>query len=365
MDQEMMSLLNGLAGLGFDELVHFSLSRVAPNPDDRQSEAKLALAGFHGNSAEPPEAAALRRLKSTLDSSPASQAIVDEAYKRFVAVGGPEQSDLTAFLIAAADKRSLSPMIISLLVSKARESLSGRNYEFMDAEYARILAHAASQLPEASRPIVYQLIDKAAAAVTPIASGTAEIYTALARQGLGTPAMFSQILANAGAAPPYQPQNPNFVSEPQPGLSIVVGYGPWLTALAIVGAGRPLTQKAITILEEHADDPSLHELIIRALARQPTEPGQQCWKSGCARVLKSFPEDAARRRLISDLLAERLAAVPRGEFLAALERLRKERMSEIEPEIRIALGLTAINAQLARVRTIPIGDQLFDDDTRQ
>jgi hypothetical protein len=52
--------------------------------------------------------------------------------------------------------------------------------------------------------------------------------------------------------------------------------------------------------------------------------------------------------------------LPRGEFLAALEQLRKERASESEPEVRIALGLATINAQLARVRTTPIGSQLFE-----
>jgi hypothetical protein len=51
--------------------------------------------------------------------------------------------------------------------------------------------------------------------------------------------------------------------------------------------------------------------------------------------------------------------LPRNEFLAALEELRKERASETEPEVRAALGLATINAQWARVRTTPVGSRLF------
>jgi hypothetical protein len=42
-------------------------------------------------------------------------------------------------------------------------------------------------------------------------------------------------------------------------------------------------------------------------------------------MLKAFPQDGARRQLTSDLLAEKLASLPRGEFVVALEQLRKER----------------------------------------
>lgn len=77
-------------------------------------------------------------------------------------------------------------------------------------------------------------------------------------------------------------------------------------------------------------------------------------------MLEAFPRDGAKRQLAADILAEKLAGLSRSEFLAAMEELRKERASEIEPEVRIALGLATINAQLGRVRTTPVGSQLFE-----
>jgi len=279
LDPKMISTLTDLGKLGYGGLVHLALSRAAATPDNKKAEASHALSAFHGNSGEPAEAAAIRQLKDSLDSSPGSQAIVEEVYKRFVAVGGPEQSDLTGFLTAAADKKALPPSVMTILIDKAQKAVARRNGEFVDTEYARILAHAMGQVPAASRPLVYRLIDTVTAGVTPMASSTAEMYTALGRQGLDTPAMFERIVAQAKAAPPYQPQDPGVVAEPLPGLSIVVGYGPWLEALAVLGADRTLSRQPIEVLEKHANDPTLHDEIVRALAHQPAVLNQQCWKT--------------------------------------------------------------------------------------
>jgi hypothetical protein len=360
LDPNMLSVLNKLSELGYSGLVYPALSRAAVTPVDKKSAALLAFSAFHGHSHELAESTALREIKDTLDSSPASQAIVAEVYNRFVAVGGPEQTDLTAFLIAAADKKALPPSVMTILLTKAQEAVARRDGKFMDLEYARILAHGMSQVPVPSRPLVYRLIDLVVSTVTPISSFTAEMYCALGRQRLDTPAIFQRIVAEASAAPPYQPQNPALVAEPLPGMSIVVGYGPWLEALAVIGAERPLSPQAISILESHANDPTLREIIFRALLHQPAWNNQQCWKASCNATLKAFPENAVRRQLTSDLLAEKLSTLPRGAFLPALEELRKERASETEPEVRIALGLATINAQLARVRTTPVGSQLFE-----
>ena len=356
----MRSVLNELAGLGYGQLVRSALARVETAPVDRSNQASVALSTFHGNSAEPAEAGAIREIEDLLDGSPASKAIVEEVYRRFVSVGGDQQSDLTAFLIAAADKKALPGRIITTLLSKAQDAIGRRNRVFMDTEYARILAHAMSEVPLASRSLVYRLIDSVVSEVTPLASSTAEIYTVLGRQHLDTATMFQRIVSQAKAAPPYQPQSLGAVPEPLPGISIVVGYGPWLEALAVLGTGRSLPSDAINVLEAHAGDPTLHDVIVRALVRQMAPVRRQCWKSSCSRVLEAFPQDAAQRQLAADLMAEQLAALPRNEFVTALERLRSERAAEVEPEVRIALGLAAINAQLARVRIKPAGDKLFE-----
>lgn len=360
LDQSMLSQLNELGALGYSDLVHLALSRAVETPEDRKAGVSKALLAFHGDSSEPAEAGAIRQLKDLLDSSPASKAVVEEIYKRFVKFGGAEQSDLTGFLIAAGDKKALPTSLIAMLLDKARRAVERHGDEFIDTEYARILAHAMSDVPADSRPLVYRLIETVSSRVTPLASSTAEMYLALARQGLETPAMLQQIVTQASAAAPYKPEKPNLVSEPLPGLSIVVGHGPWLEALAVLGLSRTLPQDAIRVLESHANDPSLHDTVVRAIANQPAWLDEECWKTRCSGILGAFPRDGARRQLISDVLSERLARLPRNEFLIVLEKLRMERASEMEPEVRIAITLSTINAQLARVRTIPIGSRLFE-----
>jgi hypothetical protein len=143
-------------------------------------------------------------------------------------------------------------------------------------------------------------------------------------------------------------------------LSIVVGQGPWLEALAVLAADRPIAPQEIEILERHANDPSLRDEIVHALSRQAGLFDQECWKTTCSRELGAYPGDGGMRQLVSDVLAERLAALPHAEFIVALDKLREERASDTEPEVRIALSLVRINAQLARVRTIPTGSQLFE-----
>jgi hypothetical protein len=352
-------LLHQLAKLGYSGLVDLALSRSAVVPVDRKVVASRALAAFHGYSNEPAEAAAIQELKDLLDSSADSQAIVNEVYKRFVAANGPEQTDLTAFLISAADRKAIPATVMTILLDKMRGALVRHDDAFMNTEYARILAHAMGEVPVESRPLVYRLIGMVAARVTPLASSTAEMYTVLARDGLDTPAMFQQIQAQASAAAPYKPQNPNVIAEPLPGMAIVVGHGPWIEALAVAGANRPLPTESIRVLEDHANDPLFREPIVRALVHQPKWLKQQCWENSCSRVFAAFAGDSTSRQLASDVLAEQLASLPRAEFLVALERLRKDRETEIEPEIRIALGLTAINAQIDRVREPRVGSELF------
>jgi hypothetical protein len=263
-------------------------------------------------------------------------------------------------LIVAGDKKALPPSIVTILLDKARAAVSRHDGAYVNIEYARILAHGMSQVPVGSRPLVHQLIEMVTGEVTPLASSTAEMYTALGRQGLDTPAMFQHIVTQARAAAPYHPQNPNLFAEPLPGLSIVVGHGPWLEALAVLGTNRALPPESMEVLENHANDPSVHDTIVRALALQPARLNERCWKTSCSRALGAFPKAWANRQLASDLLAEQLSRLPRDEFLTALEKLRKERASETEPEVRIALGLTIINAQLARVKITPVGSQLFE-----
>jgi hypothetical protein len=75
LDQKMIDVLDQLVKLGYGDLVHLALSRVATTEADKRSAQSHALSAFHGQSSEPAEAAALRQLKDSLDSTTASQAV--------------------------------------------------------------------------------------------------------------------------------------------------------------------------------------------------------------------------------------------------------------------------------------------------
>ena len=247
-----------------------------------------------------------------------------------------------------------------MLLAKARDAINRRDDAFMDSEYARILAHAVSQVPPTSRTEVYKLIEQVAAQRPPLSSAVAEIYTALGRQQLDTPDMFQQVVMRAKSAPRYQSHKGGTVVEAQPGVAVVVGYGPWLEALAVLGNHRTLPLDAIATLKARANGPTMEQIVVQALSKQPGFAKQTCWTSSCAKLFKAFGHDSTKRRLTVNLQAENLAKLPHLEFLAALKTLESERALEAEPEIRIALGMTRVAAQLARVRTVLIGSQLFE-----
>ncbi|MPZ44223.1 MAG: hypothetical protein GEV05_12615 [Betaproteobacteria bacterium] len=353
----MVATLEGLAASGHDRLARNALSRVVGKPAEMQGAIQLALSTFHGNSANRAEADALRQLRELLDGSPSALLAVETVYQRFVSAGGEEQSDLTAFLIAAGDRRSIPPSLMQTLLAKAKEAIDRDEDIFMDSEYARVLAHGIHQVPASSRPLVYRLIARVAAHRTPLSSTVAEIYTVLARQGFETDKMLLDIIDRAKLAKPE-----SMTAElPLQGMAIVVGPGPWLEGLAIVGTRRRLPPDAVAVLERHSTDPAFRDVIIRALSQQPAwDIARQCWTNTCSQVLKAYDRDSAKRKLASDLLAEGLAALPRDQLLDALKSLDRERSSESEPEIRIAIGSARIAAQVARVRTTPIERRLFE-----
>lgn len=307
----------------------------------------------------PDEAQALIQIKNLLDVSVVSQTIVDTVYQRFVTAGEPESVYLTGFLIVAANKRAIPPSVMTILLTKAQEAITKKNGSFMAGEYARILAHAMSQVSMESRTLVYELIEQVTTQRSPMSSTLAEIYTTLIRQGFATENMLQHILQQARSAPPYKPHNPDMVMEPLPGLAIIIGYGPWLEALAVLGTLKHLSPEAIEILEARASDPALRDTIISALSNQPKWANQTCWKSSCIKMLKSISQDSNKRQLATRIMAENLSKLTHADFLTALKALEEERAAEIEPEIRIALGSLRITSQLARVRTIPIGSRLF------
>ena len=355
----MQSTLDTLRGFGYGRLIDLSLVRAGLGATTSREVVQAALARFPGYADTQDEIVALQTLVGSLDGSAASQELVDQVYKKFVSVGGAEQSDLTAFLIRAADLKSLSPPLVTSLVVKAREAVSSQADSFIDSEYARILAHGMSQVPPDSRAVVYELVHAVSLKRPPMSTAMAEIYTCLARQGFETPEMVGQIIERAAKAEVPQ-RGGNLVQEPLAGLEIVVGPGPWLQALAALGTRRDLPRDGVAVLEAHGLDDAVKKTVWRALARQSSWKNPACFQGACAGYLTRFALHGERRQLVVRVLAEQLGALPRKDFEDALARLASERLAETEPEIRIAIGQIRVLAEQVRVRTPELGAEFVE-----
>ncbi|WP_244563884.1 hypothetical protein [Ensifer aridi] len=139
-------------------------------------------------------------------------------------------------------------------------------------------------------------------------------------------------------------------ARPVAGMTIVVGSGPWLVALAEYGRTRELPAHDVELLREHVADPALRDLLVPALVRQEgVEPVKTAVGSWVAR-LAALRLDARARGVEQAIIASALAARPRTAFDLLLERLRTARADTREPELRIALGAIIVEAQIGRAR---------------
>jgi hypothetical protein len=181
----------------------------------------------------------------------------------------------------------------------------------------------------------------------------------LGRQGLDPPGMLSKVEAQALKAKPYAPDNPDIVAEPVPGMSIVVGRGPWLAALAQYGRTRMLPDGDVTVLREHVADPSLRDLIVPALVLQEQTVAQSQLESSWGRRLAVLSRDSRGRNIEQAIIVGELVRRPWSEFENLLNQLREARTNSEEPELRMALGSIIIEAQIARCHATPRGAQLF------
>ncbi|MCC8985531.1 MAG: caspase family protein [Nitrospira sp.] len=348
LSNEMLDVLKKLADSGYSGLINYALDKVIV--DRKANVMQEALSKFRGNIFAPDQEQAFNQIKDLLDDSIVSQKVVEEVYNLFIEAGFSESVYTTSLLIAAAQRRGLPKPILDILLENANKIIASGDISFISGEYARILAYAMSQIPKESHETIYRLIDQVTRNLHQRSSGLAEIYFALAEQGLETKAMVQHILNQAKLAPPFQPHAPDTVVESQPGITIMVGYGPWLKALADLGTQRPLSADAINVLESRASDPALNETIVRALSAQTKWSEIQCWENNCSKFLMEFARDSSMRELATNVLAANLARLPYVEFQKALKALNDERVEENEVEIRVSLGLIRVNSQLSRIR---------------
>lgn len=359
LDPAALTLLETLAGLGYGDIINASLSRVPGRPNAGQEYTRV-LAAFDGNPEDPAQAAAMEAAILSLDGSARSKLLVDDLVARFERAGNGQSGYVARLLIEAADTKSLSPERVMLLVAAARHALAKPERDFEDSELSRILAHALSSVPAADRSIIYRLIALTTADLTPMASTTAEIYATLARQRLDTPAMFAHVERQARLAKPYTLADPATARETLPGMTIAVGAGPWIAALAQFAESRPLPPQDIAALRGQLINPVLRQIVIRALAAQENSADARNPVPGWLGQLAACVRNASDRAIRQTVITQHLAAMPRPQFEATIASLRKARAATIEPELRIALGAVLADAPYWRVRPAERGLGLFE-----
>ncbi|MCA1479854.1 caspase family protein [Bradyrhizobium sp. NBAIM08] len=359
LDPADQALLQALSGKGYAEVLGGALGRVVGDTQSRLLSATAALQRFHGNPDDPKQGPAFETIIAGLDDSALSKELVARVIAAFTGAGAVPNSYYTRFLIAAGDARALPANVVDELVATARERLGKTDSDFEDSEYARILAHAMTQIPPAHREPAFALIERIANSVTPMSMSTAEMYAALARQRLDPEGLLAKVRERAAKAKPYTPADPSVAVGPTPGMTIVVGPGPWVAALAVFGSNRQLGPEDVAILRAHVANPALRELIVPALVYQERAAAPDTVVGLWVARLAALATESRSRGTEQAIMAGYLAALPRPEFTLLLEQLRKKRAESQEPELRIALGAILVEAIIARSKVPPKGLQLF------
>ena len=348
-DDEMAAVLDVLIDIGYADPLATSLVRLHDHPLSRKA-AKLSLEIFKGDLHSPKQELALANIWHSLDGSEGSAEAVDIVVRRFEDAGDVTNVYLTRTLIEAGATRSLSEKMLSQISKQIRDALARAEPSFMDSETARVAAYAIGQLSEAARDDAYRLIELTSEDLPPLASALAEIYSALAKQGLDRPGMLTKVSTQASLAKPYVAPIET-TSESQPGMTIVFSRDSWVAALAVFGTNRLLPESALAILRDHQENPALRVLISKALVFQEELAVTEFDLEALEDEIVATRRDARRRSRISSIAIYRLAALSLKSFTDELAQLRERRKQQIEPEVRIALGQIMIGARLARTTT--------------
>jgi hypothetical protein len=349
LDEPMSKALLELAKRGHFETAGAALARTPDlNAALRSSLAELALSRFRGDLFDPAQLEALHVLTWMLDGSESAKEIVRHVTVTFQNNGSPRDSYLTKFWIDAADTRSLPSNVVDDLLEQARAGAARTELEFFDYELARVLAHAIADVPTERRDVVYRLIDRVGASITPMSGTMAEIYGSLGRVSLDRSGMLEKVTAQLSAAVSRRKQAPTDDDDKLPAMEITVGgSGPWAWALAAFGQHRKLSAEATSLLRQVAPVVQIKDDVEAAIANQADLAGQ-CKDRLCIAPLTHSPTDSRFRNLEADLLALRVSKLPREGFEAAIAELGERRKTEIEPEARIALGQAIASSRSRR-----------------
>jgi hypothetical protein len=359
LDEPTSQELVEIAKRGYFETAGAALARTPGlNEDVRASLAELALSKFKGDLNDPAQLEALHVLTWMLDGSASAKDIVGRVTATFQNSGSPQDSYLTKFWIDAADARSLPANVVDDLVKQANAGAARKDLEFFDNEVARVLAHAIADVPNERREIVYQLIDRVGASITPTSATMAEIYGSLGRVGLDRPGMLEKVTAQLSAAASTRKEATAEDDDKLPAMEIKVGgAGPWAWALAAFGRHRKLSAEATNLLRRVAPVVQFKDDVEGAIAHQVDLAGQ-CNETLCIVSLTHSPTNSKFRSLEADLLAISIARLSHEKFEAAVAKLEERRRAELEPEARIALGQAIAGSRSRRYSPMRVNEDI-------
>jgi hypothetical protein len=349
LDEPTSKALLELAKRGYFETAGAALARTPGlTATVYASLAELALSRFKADLFDPPQLETLHLLTWMLDGSASAKDIVMRVTATFQNNRSSKDSYLTKFWIDAAGSRSLPSNVVDDLLEQARTGAVRAELEFFDNEIARVLAHAIADVPSDRRDVVYRLIDRVGASITPMSGTMAEIYGSLGHAGLDRPGMLEKVTAQLSAAVSRRKEAPAGDDDKLPAMEITVGgSGPWAWALAAFGQRRRLPADATNLLWQVAPVVPFKDDVEAALARQADLEGQ-CGNTLCIDPLTHLPTDSRLRNLDTDLLAISVAKLPRERFETAIAELEERRKIEVEPEARIALGQAIVGSRAKR-----------------
>ena len=354
-----LETLEGLAERGYFEVAGTALARTQGVTARGTRIRQLALSRLTGDSFEDDQLWALRIITYMLDGSPDAKASTQTVYDFFGHAGAQENSFLTKFMIDAADRHSLPLTLQTLLLHRAADAIRRQDREFIDQEYARILAHAMPDIAAPERSAVYHLIEVVASDTTPMAGALAEIYGVLGKHGLDQPQMLKKVLLQSSAALKKLAPVSNPPTDDLPGISIGIDWPAWAIALAEFGRNRQLPAEGVAMLRKFATYEPLRPFRATfelAVVKQLKLIGASCARepSPCLSKVGQPDSDSSAREMETAMVARLMTALPRERFLTQLSSLQQRRSREVEPEVRIGLGAIIVDSQILRVSSPPI-----------
>jgi hypothetical protein len=280
---------------------------------------------------------ALRILVLCSNGSSHSRGVIDETYRLFVNAGRVNDSFLSKFLLDVSERHSLGRYTSDRLVRRLA-AFERQPVDFEIIDLTRILAGSLSALPAEDADVVMRSITVLVDSSSAGSELVAQSLSSAAKEHKLTDQMLRHIVAQArNAVQRFAPSEPVFT----PGALILSTGTQWIVTLSdTLTAGYEVDSAEELLMQalRQRGREWLTDAVALALLRHPAGDGQSVSVRMAIERLGTLPHDSARRLLAARQLGFYVAALPSGERLDGIVRIRKAHALEPDPEVRIVLG---------------------------